>query len=90
MSEDQRSDSTPEGLEYRVEILRHHLADGNTAELGLHVEVRGTAVCVSGVVASDECRAEVLQTIAELMVGVIVFTDVVVVPMQAPALAEEL
>lgn len=79
-----------EGLEYRVERLRHQLTDGTLAELGLHVEVRGSAVAVSGAVASEECREQVLQVVADLMKGVTVHTDVVTTPVQAPNPAEEL
>jgi hypothetical protein len=69
--------------EYRIERLRHRLAQGATAELGLHVEARASAVSVSGTVADTECRDEILRAVEEELAGVPVHLDLTVAP--APA-----
>ena len=76
--------------EYRIEGLRHRLAQGELAELGLHIEARAGAVAVSGVVADDACRETVLAVIAEELSGLTVHVDVTVVPTEAPTVAEQI
>jgi hypothetical protein len=69
--------------EYRIERLRHRLAHGETAELGLRIEARANAVIVSGTVATGECREEIVQLVAQELAGLPVRLDVTVAP--APA-----
>lgn len=71
--------------EYRIEHLRHRLAHGETAELGLHIEARANAVVVSGTVANAECREEILRLVQEELAGLPVRLDVTVSPAVADA-----
>ncbi len=71
--------------EYRIEKLRHRLAHGETAELGLHIEARANAVVVSGTVANAECREEILRLVQEELAGLPVRLDVTVSPAVADA-----
>jgi len=76
--------------EYRIERLRHRLAHGELAELGVRVEARGSAVIVSGAVADAECREVILRAVAEELDGLHVQIDLAVAPADEPARAEEL
>jgi hypothetical protein len=78
--------------EYRIERLRHRLAHGETAELGLRIEARANAVVVSGTVATAECRAEIVHLVEEELAGLPVRLDVTVAPapVEAKPLVEEL
>ena len=78
--------------EYRIEKLRHRLAHGETAELGLRIEARANAVVVSGTVANAECRDEIVRLVEEELAGLPVRLDVIVAeaPADAKPLVEEL
>jgi hypothetical protein len=78
--------------EYRIERLRHRLAHGETAELGLRIEARAHAVFVSGTVSTSECRDEIVRLVQEELAGLPVRLDVTVAPAPADAKphAEEL
>jgi len=66
--------------EYRIERLRHRLAHGEIAELGLRIEARANAVIVSGTVATSECREEIVRLVEEELAGLPVRLDVAVAP----------
>ena len=74
-----------EDTEYRIERLRHRLAHGSTAELGLRIEARANAVVVLGTVANAECREEILRLVEEELAGLPVRLDVTVAPAPADA-----
>jgi hypothetical protein len=76
--------------EYRIERLRHRLAHGDQAELGLHIEARADAVAVVGTVADAECRDAVLRAVADELSGLTFHVDVSVAAADAPTRAEEL
>jgi hypothetical protein len=76
--------------EYRIEGLRHRLAHGELAELGLRIEARSGAVTVVGTVADDECRETVLRVIADELSGLIVHVDVTVAATEVPTRAEQI
>lgn len=71
--------------EYRIERLRHRLAHGETAELGLRIEARASTVIVSGTVANAECREEILRLVEQELAGLPVRLDVAVAPAPAEA-----
>ena len=71
--------------EYRIERLRHRLAHGETAELGLRIEARANAVIVYGTVATSECREEIVRLVQEELAGLPVRLDVAVAPASADA-----
>jgi hypothetical protein len=76
--------------EYRIERLRHRLAHGDQAELGLHIEARADAVTVVGTVADAECRDAVVRAIAEELSGLTCHVDITVAAVDTPTRAEEL
>jgi hypothetical protein len=76
--------------EYRIEGLRHRLAHGELAELGLRIEARAGTVAVSGTVADDACRETVLAVIAEELSGLTVHVDVTIAATEAPTRAEQI
>ncbi len=76
--------------EYRIERLRHRLAHGELAELGLRIEARAGAVTVSGTVADDECRETILRVVADELSGLTVHMDVAVAATEAPTRAEQI
>ncbi|MFJ5546531.1 hypothetical protein [Streptomyces sp. NPDC093225] len=71
-------------MEYRVEHLRRRLADGDTAELGIGIDLRGDTVVLTGSVATIEHRERV-RVIAEAeLAGVPLLTDLVVTRADPP------
>jgi hypothetical protein len=76
--------------EYRIERLRHRLAHGDSAELGLHIEARANAVAVYGTVPDSECRDEILRAIEEELAGLPTRIDVMVASAHAEPRVEEL
>ncbi|WP_030192565.1 hypothetical protein [Streptomyces sp. NRRL S-87] len=73
-----------EPVEYRVEHLRRRLADSETAELGIGIDLRGDTVVLTGSVATIECRERV-RVIAEAeLAGVPLLTDLVVTRADPP------
>ncbi len=77
--------SMTDDTEYRIERLRHRLAHGETAELGLRIEARANAVVVYGTVATSECREEIVRLVQEELAGLPVRLDVTVAPAPADA-----
>lgn len=80
----------PAGPEYRVAHFQDRLASGELGELGVHAEVRGGAVLVTGTVPSVRCRDDVLEVVREELGGLDVHCDVVVSESSSPDHAEEL
>lgn len=76
--------------EYRIERLRHRLALGDAAELGLRIEARANAVAVYGTVPDSECRDWILSVVQEELAGLPVRADVTVAPANAEPRVEEL
>ncbi|WP_432057348.1 BON domain-containing protein [Streptomyces sp. bgisy022] len=76
--------------EYRVAHLQERLAAGEAGQLGVHVEVRGGTVLVTGTVPSAPCREDVLRTVHEELAGLEVHCDLVVAEASSPDHAEEL
>jgi hypothetical protein len=76
--------------EYRIESLRHRLAHGDAAELGLRIEARTNAVSVVGTVPDAECRDEILRAVEEELAGLPVHVDVTVASAQPEPRVEEL
>ncbi|HEX4791224.1 MAG TPA: hypothetical protein VH372_22370 [Actinospica sp.] len=79
-----------EDTQYRIERLRHRLAQDEPGELGLRIEARGEAVAVSGTVPDAECRASILQLIAEELDGLTVYADITAAQTSASPSPEEL
>ncbi|WP_432136510.1 MULTISPECIES: BON domain-containing protein [unclassified Streptomyces] len=80
----------PRGLDYRVARLGERLAGGPLGELGVHVDVHGDVVLLSGTVPTTECRDAVLNLAREELAGIDVHSDVCVADAGAPDHAEEL
>jgi hypothetical protein len=76
--------------EYRIGQLRHRLAQGDAAELGLRIEARANAVAVYGTVPDAECRDEIIRVVQEELAGLPVRVDVTVAPAHAEPRVEEL
>lgn len=76
--------------EYRIERLRHRLAHGDSAELGLRIEARANAIAVYGTVPDAECREEILRAVEEELAGLPVRLDVTIASAQAEPRVEEL
>ncbi|GAA2562657.1 MULTISPECIES: hypothetical protein [Streptomyces] len=76
--------------EYRVAHLHDRLASGELGELGVHIEVRGESVLVTGTVPSARCREDVLSTVREELTGLEVHYDIMVTEASSPDHAEEL
>jgi hypothetical protein len=79
-----------EDTEYRIERLRHRLALGDAAELGLRIEARANGVVVCGTVPDAECLDEVLNEVREELDGVPVHIDVTVASANSEPRVEEL
>ena len=75
---------------YRIERLRHRLAEGETAELGLRIEAHANVVTVSGTVADAECRAAVERAVAAELDGLALHLDLAVCASDTPVRPEEL
>ncbi|MGW6568970.1 BON domain-containing protein [Streptomyces sp. NPDC054975] len=76
--------------EYRVEHVRERLARGDVAELGIHVELRGGTVLLSGTVSTAARRDEILRLAQSELAGIPVRADLVVVGSEPPTRHEEL
>ncbi|MFF3457413.1 hypothetical protein ACFYXH_24445 [Streptomyces sp. NPDC002730] len=76
--------------EYRIAHLKDRLASGPTAEMGLRIELRGDTVLLSGTVSSPACRDEILRVAREVLQGLSLREDLVVVSTTAPDHPEEL
>ena len=81
----------PEPPQYLVARLSRALAeDTRTAELGVHVTVRGEHVHLTGEVTCPARKAEVDAVVAEYLTGELVHNDVRVADVREPASAEEI
>jgi osmotically-inducible protein OsmY len=76
--------------EYRIAHFREHLARGETAELGVRVELHGGAVTLTGTVTTADRRDEILRLARTELTGLTVHEDVVVACADAPDQYEEL
>jgi hypothetical protein len=76
--------------QYRIERLRHRLAQDDPGELGLLIEARGTGVVVCGTVPDAECRETIIRIVAEELDGLTVHTDIVSAQADAAPVPEEL
>lgn len=77
--------------QYVVQRLRRALAeDPRTAELGVQVKVRGSAVFLTGEVATKERCTQLATVVAEAAPELTVHNDVHVVPARVPDTREEL
>ncbi|MGW0551940.1 hypothetical protein [Streptomyces altiplanensis] len=76
--------------EYRIAHLREHLADGDFAEMGVRIELRGNSVLIAGTVSSAACRDEILRMAEDELAGLPLHEDLVVVSATAPDRPEEL
>lgn len=77
--------------QYLVARLTRALAeDPRTAELGVHVTVRGDHVHLTGVVACEARRAALDRVVTEHMHGELVHNDVRIADVREPAHTEEL
>ena len=81
---------TTDDMQYRIERLRHRLAQDDPGELGLRIETRGGAVVVSGTVPDGECREAIMRLVAEELHGLRVHADIIAAQMDAAPVAEEL
>ncbi|WP_137990876.1 hypothetical protein [Streptomyces vilmorinianum] len=85
------SGGPPGSAEYRIEHFRERLADGELAELGLIVELRGSAVLLRGTVLTPAYRDRVLDLARTELAGLTLHDDVVVAGNTAqPERAEDL
>ncbi|MFD1048422.1 BON domain-containing protein, partial [Kibdelosporangium lantanae] len=81
----------PDTPQYLVARLSRALAeDPRTAELGVHVTVRGGHVHLTGQVTCAERKAELERVVAEHVTDSLVHNDVLVADMREPAGAEEI
>ncbi|MBF6175718.1 nucleotidyltransferase family protein [Nocardia blacklockiae] len=88
MMTDPDSDMLPQ---YLVANLRRAFAeDPRTAELGVHVTIRGDAVVLSGDVASAQCREQLQDVVREHVPKLRVHNDVRVTSNAAPTATEHL
>lgn len=77
--------------QYLVQRLRRALAeDPRTAEMGVQVKVRGSAVFLSGEVATKERCTQLAAVVAEAAPELTVHNDIHVVPARVPDTREEL
>jgi hypothetical protein len=80
-----------EAPQYLVARLTKALAeDPRTAELGVHVTVRGDQVRLSGQVACENRKADVEAVICEHIAAELVHNDVRLADVREPARAEEI
>lgn len=77
-------------IEYRIAALEARLAAGSLGELGMRVEMRGTAVTIHGTVPTAQCRAELLRAVHEELAGLAVHTDIQTAEVTPPDHAEDL
>ncbi|MEW1906718.1 MULTISPECIES: BON domain-containing protein [unclassified Streptomyces] len=76
--------------EYRIARFRERLARDDTAELGVRIETRGTAVLLTGTVPTAEHREEILRLAETELTGLPVRADLVVASVDPPERPEEL
>ncbi|MGW0465148.1 BON domain-containing protein [Streptomyces sp. NPDC003027] len=76
--------------EYVIAHLRDRLAGDEVAELGVRIEMRGGAVLLSGTVPTAARRDQILRIAHEMLGGLPVRSDLVVVCADAPDRSEEL
>ncbi|HKN56410.1 MAG TPA: BON domain-containing protein [Amycolatopsis sp.] len=77
--------------QYLVARLTRALAeDPRTAELGVHVTVRGDHVHLTGEVTCAARKAEVERVVAEHLTGELVHNDVLIADVREPGAAEEI
>ena len=88
---DPREALVPEPPQYLVARLSRALAeDPRTAELGVHVTVRGEHVHLTGEVTCPSRKAEVDTVVGEYLTGELVHNDIRVADVREPAGAEEI
>ncbi|MFJ4777643.1 hypothetical protein [Streptomyces sp. NPDC088762] len=79
-----------EFIEYRIQHLLDRLARGETAEIGVRVEMHGARAVVRGRVTDEECRAAVLRVAGEELAGLDWYDDLSVSRPGPPDHSEEL
>lgn len=91
MNEPRAMPRDQEPPQYLVQRLRRALTeDPRTAEMGVHVKVRGDSVFLTGEVASKERCVQLAKVVTETAPGLTVHNDVHVVPANEPDGREEL
>lgn len=77
--------------QYDVAALRRALAeDPRTAELGVHVRIRGDQLFLSGDVACEQRRAAVAEVAAEHADGLVLHNEVHIIRAEPPTEQEDL
>lgn len=77
--------------QYTAGDLQQRLAeDPRTAELGIHVVLRGEQLFLRGQVASAERRARIVEVVNELVPGLDIHNELGVTPMGRPEDEERL
>ncbi|MFF9912701.1 BON domain-containing protein [Streptomyces sp. NPDC013457] len=76
--------------EYRIARLRERLAGGDTAELGVRIEMRGGAVLLSGTLPTADHREEILRIADSELAGMPVLADLGVASAEPPDGHEDL
>ncbi|MCT4353994.1 hypothetical protein M5362_12725 [Streptomyces sp. Je 1-79] len=76
--------------EYRIARLRERLAGGDTAELGVRIEMRGEAVLLSGTLPTADRRDEILRIAEAELAGIPVLADLGVANAEPPHGHEDL
>ncbi|MFF6872971.1 BON domain-containing protein [Streptomyces sp. NPDC012450] len=76
--------------EYRIARFRERLAHDDMAELGVRIEVRGTAVLLTGTVPTAGEREEIVRLAETELAGLPVRTDLMVACIDPPERPEEL
>ncbi|QIS04149.1 BON domain-containing protein [Nocardia brasiliensis] len=77
--------------QYLVAHLRRALAeDPRTAELGVHVTIRGEVVALDGEVATEERKRQLETVVREQLPRARIHNDVRVMPPSAPGASEAL
>ncbi|MFE7951237.1 hypothetical protein [Streptomyces sp. NPDC057426] len=80
----------PDAGEYRIARLRERLAGGETAELGVRIEMRGEAVLLSGTLPTADHREEILRIADTELAGMPVLADLGVASADPPEGHEDL
>ena len=81
----------PESMDYRLAHLRQRLADeGDIAELGVRIEMRGGSLHLTGTIPTAVCRDEILRIAGEELPGVRMRSDLVIAETGPPEHYEEL
>lgn len=81
----------PQPAEYLIARAQDALArDPRTLELGLDVALRGDAVFVTGMVATEDRRSAVAKVIREVLPGMTVHNHVTLVPLDQSAVDEHI